>query len=51
MLKLLFSPLPVPDYFAQFPTWMALRPEPLRAVGEESAMLLPVVIEMQKEYA
>ena len=50
-LKLLFGPMPVPGYFARFPTWMALRPEPLRAVGEESAMLLPVVIGMRREYA
>ena len=49
-LKLLFSPLPVPAYFARFPTWMALRPEPLRAVGEESAMLLPVTLRMRREY-
>ena len=50
-LKLIFAPMPVPGYFKRFPTWMALRPEPLRAVGEESAMLLPVVIRMRREYA
>jgi pimeloyl-ACP methyl ester carboxylesterase len=49
-LKMLFSPLPVPGYFAQFPTWMALRPEQLRAVGEESAMLLPVTSRMRGKY-
>jgi pimeloyl-ACP methyl ester carboxylesterase len=50
-LKLIFSPRPVPAYFSQFPTWMALRPEPLRAVGEESAMLVPVTIGMQRKYS
>ena len=50
-LKLLFAPLPVPGYFKSFPTWMALRPEPLRAVAEESAMLLPLTLAMQKQYA
>lgn len=49
-LKLLFSPLPVPGYFSRFPTWRALRTEQLRAVGEESAMLLPVTSAMQREY-
>lgn len=50
-LRLLFSPAPVPSYFARFPTWLALRPEQLRAVGEEAAMLLPLVMRMQREYA
>lgn len=50
-LKLIFAPMPVPGYFKRFPTWMALRPEPLRAVGEESAMLLPVTLAMQRQYA
>lgn len=49
-LRLLFSPLPVPGYFAKFPTWRALRAEQLRAVGQESAMLLPAVISMGKRY-
>jgi pimeloyl-ACP methyl ester carboxylesterase len=49
-LRLLFSPMPVPGYFSRFPTWRALRPEQLRAVGEESAMLLPVTSRMQREY-
>jgi pimeloyl-ACP methyl ester carboxylesterase len=50
-LRLLFAPLPVPGYFRRFPAWMALRPEPLRAVAEESAMLLPLTLAMQKQYA
>ena len=51
LLKILFSPMPVPGYFSRFPTWMALRPEQLRAVGEESAMLLPITIRMRQEYS
>jgi pimeloyl-ACP methyl ester carboxylesterase len=50
-LRLLFSPMPVPGYFASFPTWLALRPEQLRAVGEESAMLLPLTGHMRRKYA
>jgi pimeloyl-ACP methyl ester carboxylesterase len=50
-LRLIFSPMPVPRYFSRFPAWMALRPEPLRAVGEESAMLLGVTMRMQREYS
>lgn len=50
-LKLVFAPMPVPGYFKRFPTWMALRPEPLRAVGEESAMLLPLTLAMRQQYA
>ena len=49
-LRLLFSPLSVPDYFSRFPMWMALRPGQLRAVGEESAMLALVTARMQREY-
>ena len=48
MLRLLFRPAPVPDYFARFPVWMALRPSQLRASAEESALLLPSVISLQR---
>jgi len=51
-LRLLFAPLPVPGYFSQrFPAWMSLRPESLRAVGEESAMLLPLSARMRRHYS
>lgn len=50
-LKLIFAPLPVPAYFSQFPVWRALSPLQLRAVGEESAMLLPVVMRMKRLYS
>ena len=49
-LRLLFAPLPVPEYFSRFPTWRALRAEQLRAVGQESAMLVPSVISMSRRY-
>jgi len=46
-LKLLFSPLPVPEYL---PPWRALAPGQLRSVGVESAMLLPVTLKMRRDY-
>ncbi|HVL35629.1 MAG TPA: alpha/beta hydrolase [Burkholderiales bacterium] len=51
MLKLLFSPAPVPRYFDRFPVWMALRPSQLRASGEEVAALIPSAIALQRRYA
>jgi pimeloyl-ACP methyl ester carboxylesterase len=50
MLKLLFSPAPVPRYFERFPTWMALRPSQLRATAEETALVVPSVMRMQRLY-
>lgn len=49
-LKLLFAPAPVTRRFKSFPTWLALRPLQLRAVGEDNAMLLPAVLAMRPEY-
>lgn len=46
-LKLLFDPLPVPEYL---PPWRALAPAQLRTVGLESAMLLPVTMKMRRQY-
>jgi pimeloyl-ACP methyl ester carboxylesterase len=51
MLKLMFRPAPVPPYFARFPVWMALRPSQLRAGAEESAVLIPSVMALQRKYA
>jgi pimeloyl-ACP methyl ester carboxylesterase len=50
MLKLLFSPAPVPHYFERFPVWMMLRPLQLRAAAEEAAMLIPSAMSMQQRY-
>lgn len=48
-LKLLFAPMPVPGDFLA--AWLALRPEPLRAVGEEAAMTLPWTMKWKRRYA
>jgi pimeloyl-ACP methyl ester carboxylesterase len=50
MLKLLFSPVPVPRYFELFPMWLALRPSQLRAAAEEAAQLLPSAMRLQRFY-
>jgi len=49
-VRLLFAPRPVPRRFRSFPTWLALRPLQLRAVGEDAALLLPSVKAMAREY-
>jgi pimeloyl-ACP methyl ester carboxylesterase len=49
-LRLIFAPSPVPRRFRPFPAWMALRPEQLRATGEDAALLLPAVRTMQSDY-
>ena len=46
-LKLLFHPLPAPEYL---PPWRALAPAQLRSIGVESAMLLPVTMRMRRDY-
>jgi pimeloyl-ACP methyl ester carboxylesterase len=51
MLKLVFSPAPVPRYFERFPVWMALRPSQLRAAAEEAALLIPSALALQRRYA
>jgi pimeloyl-ACP methyl ester carboxylesterase len=51
MLKRVFSPAPVPRYFERFPMWMALRPSQLRASAEESALLLPSALSLQRRYS
>src|SRR5205823_14876081 len=35
-LRLIFSPAAVPRRFRPFPAWMALRPQTLRAIGEDA---------------
>jgi len=49
-LRLIFAPSPVPRRFRPFPAWMALRPEQLRATGEDAALVLAAVTAMQSEY-
>ena len=50
VLRLVFSPAPVPRYFSLFPTWMALRPSQLRASAEEAALLVPSAMRLQRLY-
>ena len=50
-LRLIFGPRPVPRRFRAFPTWLALRPSQLRAVGEDAALLLPAVTAMRRDYS
>lgn len=49
-LKMLFAPLRVPSYMERFPTWQALQPKQLRAVGREAALVVPVTAAMRKLY-
>jgi pimeloyl-ACP methyl ester carboxylesterase len=46
-LKLIFAPDEVPAYFSKnFPGWMSVRPETLRAVAEESLYTLPATVQL-----
>lgn len=49
-LRLLFAPGAVPRRFRAFPTWMALRPSQLRAMAEDTAVLMPEVLRMMPAY-
>jgi pimeloyl-ACP methyl ester carboxylesterase len=49
-LKILFAPLEVPSYMERFPTWQALQPKQLLAVGREAALAVPVTAAMRKLY-
>jgi pimeloyl-ACP methyl ester carboxylesterase len=49
-LRLLFAPLPVPQYMSAFPTWQALQPKQLLAVGREAALAVPITAAMRKLY-
>jgi pimeloyl-ACP methyl ester carboxylesterase len=49
LLKLLFSPAPVPASFKAL-GWMAQRPGQLRAVAEEACLTLPATIRAMRRY-
>jgi pimeloyl-ACP methyl ester carboxylesterase len=49
-LKMLFAPREVPRYMEHFPTWQALQPKQLHAVGREAALAVPVTAAMRKVY-
>ncbi len=48
-LRMLFAPTPVPAAMAAL-SWKALRPQTLRAVGEEAMHLLPFTIRTARSY-
>jgi pimeloyl-ACP methyl ester carboxylesterase len=45
-LKLIFAPDAVPSYFSDFPAWMSVRPDTLRAIAEESLYTLPATLRL-----
>jgi pimeloyl-ACP methyl ester carboxylesterase len=50
-LRLIFGPAPVPPAFAAaFPTWLALRPGQLRAVGEDALATLGATLRAARRY-
>lgn len=50
LLRLIFGPAPVPAAFAAFPTWLALRPGQLRAVGEDALATLGATLRAARRY-
>jgi pimeloyl-ACP methyl ester carboxylesterase len=48
--KALFAPAKVPDYFWDFPAWMALRPSQLLATAEEAAEMVPAAARLARRY-
>jgi pimeloyl-ACP methyl ester carboxylesterase len=50
MLRKIFEPSPVPKKFNTFPEEMAVRPAQIRASAAESAMMIPSVRTLEKQY-
>lgn len=50
LMRRIFGPQPEPRKFHAFPREMALRPLPLRAASEESAMMIPAAAAAQGRY-
>jgi pimeloyl-ACP methyl ester carboxylesterase len=50
MVKGLFAPAKVPDYFWKFPAWMAFRPSQMRALTEEGAEMVSAAKRLSKRY-
>lgn len=50
MVKGLFAPAKVPDYFWEFPAWMAFRPSQMRALTEEGAEMVSAAKRLSKRY-
>lgn len=50
MVKILFAPRQVPDFFWRFPPWMAFRPSQLRASAAEIAQVAPAAASLSRRY-
>jgi pimeloyl-ACP methyl ester carboxylesterase len=50
MLRKIFGPSPVPEKFKGFPEEMAVRPSQIRASAAESALMIPSVHTLEKQY-
>jgi pimeloyl-ACP methyl ester carboxylesterase len=50
ILRRIFGPAPVPERFAGFPVWMALRPSQLRAAAAETALVIPAAFSLRHRY-
>ncbi len=51
MVKIMFAPREVPDYFWRFPPWMAFRPSQHRAATAEIAQVAPAAAMLSRSYA
>jgi pimeloyl-ACP methyl ester carboxylesterase len=51
MVKIMFAPREVPDYFWRFPPWMAFRPSQHRAATAEIAQVAPAAAMLSRRYA
>jgi pimeloyl-ACP methyl ester carboxylesterase len=50
-MRKIFGPNPMPEAFKEFPKWLALRPETIRAAAVETAMLIPAARRLSKRYS
>ena len=50
LLRKIFGPSPVPEKFEGFPEEMAVRPSQIRASAAESALMIPSVYALGKQY-
>jgi pimeloyl-ACP methyl ester carboxylesterase len=50
MVKSLFAPAKVPDYFWEFPAWMAFRPSQMRAFTEEGGEMVAAARRLSERY-
>lgn len=50
MLRLLFSPAPVPPAFRGLPPWLLLRPRHMRATAEETALITAAAASLSSRY-